>query len=993
MKVKFLFFLPAVIFCFAFSSYPQNPCKPPEIVFNKNAYNIFDETQEMYLGEVMAEIFEKEYRVINDDEVTAYVRTIGEKLVKHLPPTSIKFQFFVVDVPDVNAFAMAGGRIYVTRKMIAFVRNEDELAGIIGHELGHGIVRHSAMDFSKLFKEIIGVEKVGDKRDVFEKYNQFIEKRRTKRVKLSRNHEDNQQLEADRIGLFAMTAAGYDPTAFTSAWDRLTETKGKTGSALSDFFGTTRPEEKRLREMLKAISTIPAECLDKRGAVSNENFEKWQSFVVTTSNFRRTEKLKALIAKKRLSPHLRGDVKYFQFSPDGNYILAQDDSGINVLKREPFSFVFRIETADAKFANFSPDSKFIVFSTYGLRVEKWSVEDKKPVLSREMYVRGACWQSALSPDGKYLVCYTGRWSLDIVNVETNERIFTKEKFYVPKGFEFYNWALRFSLTGAKEVDVFQMEFSPDSKYFLAGRTFRTGLFGTVLINGSLFMPFGNMNQDAYIGYDLQGNKEMKLNNEVKNVIAMPFAFYSNDKIIGQHRDNAEKSGIFTFPAGERVEKFYLNADSYTKPYQGDYIFVRPTTSSPVGVYDLQSKKFIIANKTAALDGFGDYFVSEGKDGIVDLLKFDKTTKKMQEVGSLTLPRNNFGNIKTVSLAPDFDWLVLSENSRGAVWNLKTGEMKIYIRGFRGSFVDADGSIYADFPYFEKEPRFMGMLNPVTNVAGSLGPIEKRNVRQFGKFLVQMRTKLDEQIEKRMQQRAEKSDKSSDKDNKENPEIRLDAASMVTLFSSFTPEEGTLEVWDSRTQKLIWSKFFPNEIPKYQFYPASETAALYWKVTTKAAQNEIKNDPALSQKLKSLGNKEGDYLVQILDANTGNLSGAALIETGEGSFTIEKVFANGDWLTVIDSENRVLIYSLSKGELRWRFFGGNAVINSAKSIAVIENSEGQLSIYNLNSGQKTDELQFPSAVAYAAFSNDGKKLFILTADQNYYLFNVDGFTVQ
>ncbi|HEY0657971.1 MAG TPA: M48 family metalloprotease, partial [Pyrinomonadaceae bacterium] len=252
-------------------------CKPPEIVFNRNADNIFNETQEMYLGDVMAETLEKNFRIIKDDEANRYIRAIGERLIKHLPPTNLKFQFFIVDAPELNAFNTAGGRIYVTRKMIAFVRSEAELAGILGHELGHGIVRHNTIDMSKYFKEILGVKSVGDKKDIYEKFNQLIDKQNTKRVSVSRKHEGEQQQEADRIGLFAMVAAGYEPRGFTSAWERLTETKGKTGSVFSDIFGTTRPEEKRLREMLKTISGLPAECSDKKAVASDENFKKWQS--------------------------------------------------------------------------------------------------------------------------------------------------------------------------------------------------------------------------------------------------------------------------------------------------------------------------------------------------------------------------------------------------------------------------------------------------------------------------------------------------------------------------------------------------------------------------------------------------------------------------------------------------------------------------------------------------------------------------------------------
>jgi predicted Zn-dependent protease len=126
------------------------------------------------------------------------------------------------------------------------VNNEDELAGVVAHELGHATVRHSASDFSTYLKQILNVTQVGDRKDITEKYNLLIERERTKQISRSNDHESAQQLEADRIGLFAMVSAGYDPNAFTGFFDRLVETKGKTGSWFSDIFGKVRPEQKRL---------------------------------------------------------------------------------------------------------------------------------------------------------------------------------------------------------------------------------------------------------------------------------------------------------------------------------------------------------------------------------------------------------------------------------------------------------------------------------------------------------------------------------------------------------------------------------------------------------------------------------------------------------------------------------------------------------------------------------------------------------------------------
>ncbi len=946
----------------------------------------------MYLGDVIAETLEKDFRVITDREANEYLQMVGNKLVKHLPPTNLKFTFHIIDTPQLNAFATAGGRIYVTRKMVAFLRNESELAGILGHELGHAVVRHVSADLSLHFKKILKVESVGGRDDIYAKYNDLIDNRNTKRVKTSGGHENDQQLEADKIGVFSMVAAGYDPKGFAAAWNRLTETKGKTGNSFSDFFGTTKPAEKRLREILRAIESLPRECVDKNSSTSNAGFEKWQSYIVSSSSFAKEEKLPHLISQSSLKPYLRGDIIHFQFSPDGKYILAQDSSGVNVLTREPFKFLFRINISDAKFANFSPDSKFVTLQTYGLRVEKWSIETQQPTLAREVFVRGRCWQSTLSPDGETLICYSSRTHLEIIDVETNDTIIRKEKFYEPSFFEYFAWIFKLSEYDDKEIDAMQMEFSPDGKYFLGGRVFRFSTGG--------FMSYGswgiNLNQDALIAFDLHEKEEIKIRGELKNIVSMPFAFYSNDKIIGQHRKNPEKSGIFTFPEGKQVERFFMKANSYTKPHSGDFLLVRPTTTNPVGVFDIKAQKFIASNKTPALDVYGEYSVSESKDGVISLHKFDTAAKKLELVNEVALPKNNLGDVRAVSISPDFDWLALSEKSRGGVWNLKNGEIKIYIRGFRGAYFDQSGFIYSDFPKFENQERSIGVMNPATNQAGILEPIESVKSKLKGRYLIRLKTKEDEKIEKEREKRAQKGEDvppESEEEAKKVPEFRIDSGFLVGIDLSlgFAYREGDLEIHDAVTRKMLWTKNFPDEVPKFELNPDSETVSLFWNVNAKAAKNEIKNDPLLREKLKSLGEKEGDYLIQILDANTGKIIGQNLIETGEGSFGIAGVSASGDWLTILDSENRVQIYSLSKGELVWRFFGHKAWINPAKSVALVENIEGQLSIYSLNDGKKIDKLLFTSPVIYVKFSRDGNKLFVLTGNQNYYVFNIDGLT--
>src|SRR5512139_3985245 len=99
MKTTLLLLCAALTLCSPFDTFAQSDCKPPEITVNRGARNIFSEEAEVHLGDVVSEYVSKNYRVISDAEANRYVRQIGDRLVQHLPPTTLKFQIHVVDLP------------------------------------------------------------------------------------------------------------------------------------------------------------------------------------------------------------------------------------------------------------------------------------------------------------------------------------------------------------------------------------------------------------------------------------------------------------------------------------------------------------------------------------------------------------------------------------------------------------------------------------------------------------------------------------------------------------------------------------------------------------------------------------------------------------------------------------------------------------------------------------------------------------------------------
>ncbi len=955
--MKYCLLTALVVFLLSAPFASAQDCNAPAIVFNAKTENIFSPEQEMFLGDAMMGRVERDYRVLDDEEVNAYLQTIGDRITKHLPASGIRFRFVVVDTPYTNAHAMAGGRIFVTRKMVSFVRNEDELAGVIAHELGHAVVRHHAIDISRYFKQVLNITQVGDRADIFEKYNRFLELYRTKRVRFSDNHEDNQQIEADRIGLYAAYAAGYDPNAFTEFWKRFTD--AKKGNLFTDLFGSKTLADKRLKEMLGAMKQIPAACLDKLSPTASQDFEKWRRFVINFSSTTNRESLNGLLFRRSLVP-LRGDITHLRFSPDGKYILAQDVSTITVLTREPLAVHYRVEMEDAFPAAFSRDSKTIVAYNKNLRVQKWDTEQKSLISTDEIAIRGGYWQTRVSPDGKYLACYRGNGDFVIYDVATNTEIFKQKDFYLPTYAEYFSWQLMKLILDQDEVPAINIEYSPDGRYLLAGRKRR-----------SAYMT----ETEETLAVDLTSKKKVSLSDNIKEVLVSSMDFMGPDKVIGQYSGDIKKSGIFAFPSGQRLEQFELSGAGFMPAESGDYVTVRPVVGAAVGVYDLKAKKYVLANKKSALDVYGNVFVAERKNGEVALY----TMGTNQPVAAVSLPASPFSNLRTSAVSSDGNWLVVSDRSRGAAWNLQTGERLLHIRAFRGSYFAPDGKIYADFPKQGDVKRSIAVMDPKAASVTAVGDlVSDDNVRQHGQFLLVR--KSNKEKEKKEEPPA---DKDKDKDKKKEER---------RIFSEEEPEtsvayrDTTFELRDVRDGKSLWSRKFENETPFYFINQDENTMGLSWPLASKAAKDIISANPELAARAAKMQEKVGDRLFQFLEATTGKVTGHFLLETGKGSIDVDKLSSSGDYLIVGDSDNRLLVYSIASGELLYRLFGNYSAATSAGRMIAVENLPGRVAIYDLKTGREMERLSFAKPVTRMNFIDNGKRLFVLTSDQNVFMFD-------
>ena len=118
----------------------QDRCPLPPSPFS-NEPDIFNAQQEMELGDAAAQQLERRFHPIDDPQLNGPLQALGDRLLKNLPHTDMRYKFVLFDEPVLNAWGLPGGRIYVSRKMVAFARDEQELAGLLAHEIGHYLLR------------------------------------------------------------------------------------------------------------------------------------------------------------------------------------------------------------------------------------------------------------------------------------------------------------------------------------------------------------------------------------------------------------------------------------------------------------------------------------------------------------------------------------------------------------------------------------------------------------------------------------------------------------------------------------------------------------------------------------------------------------------------------------------------------------------------------------------------------------------------------------
>ncbi len=154
--------------------------------------------------------------VYDDPDKAGYVTSIGGRLAATTETPSLGFTFTLLDSPIVNAFALPGGFVYISRGLMALAGDEAELAGVLGHEIGHVVARHSAQRQSQAMLAQLGVGLLGAVTG-----RESTQLAGTVAGLYLRGYSRDQELEADMLGVRYLRRAGYDVGAMASFLERM----------------------------------------------------------------------------------------------------------------------------------------------------------------------------------------------------------------------------------------------------------------------------------------------------------------------------------------------------------------------------------------------------------------------------------------------------------------------------------------------------------------------------------------------------------------------------------------------------------------------------------------------------------------------------------------------------------------------------------------------------------------------------------------------------
>jgi predicted Zn-dependent protease len=234
---------------------------------------------ERRLGADYARQINAQVPLVTDSRVTGYVSTLGRDIARRTSRSSLEWQFHVVNSREINAFALPGGFIYVNRGLIERSRTLDQLAGVLGHEIGHVVERHSVEQMKKATGTNVGLAILCSVTSVCEGAVGQVAINVAGSALLAK-YSRADEAEADSQAVVNVMNAGISPLGIPEFFQVLMAERQRNPGVLDGFFASHPVEESRVQRTRALIGSLEAATV-QRLPRDDAGFQRFREIVAT----------------------------------------------------------------------------------------------------------------------------------------------------------------------------------------------------------------------------------------------------------------------------------------------------------------------------------------------------------------------------------------------------------------------------------------------------------------------------------------------------------------------------------------------------------------------------------------------------------------------------------------------------------------------------------------------------------------------------------------
>lgn len=216
---------------------------------NRGDFNLVSLQEEWRLGNRLEKDLSRELDLVHDRSAVAYVNQVGRRLVRRTEMAELPWEFHIVASPEINAFNIPGGHVYIHTGLIGAADDVAELAGVMAHEIAHGVSRHGTEQLTRAQGlGFVASAVLGENPESYERLLAQVLGSGAL-AKFSRDAER----EADSLGVRYMAGAGYNPEGMAEMFETLLAQRQRRPGAVSRFFSTHPLTEQRIANVRQQV--------------------------------------------------------------------------------------------------------------------------------------------------------------------------------------------------------------------------------------------------------------------------------------------------------------------------------------------------------------------------------------------------------------------------------------------------------------------------------------------------------------------------------------------------------------------------------------------------------------------------------------------------------------------------------------------------------------------------------------------------------------------